>query len=644
MYRQFACARGWAAPSRRTPVRRREGAVALRVLRYALLSVAGLALAAAPAAAAPVAFAQAQQGTLAGWSVRAISDPSASTGSAVRYDGEGSVQVTMTLPADADTITLRVRGDQCAGAPEYTLAVDKADVAQDTAASTSWTERSYSLPLLAGTHSIAIQYTNDHSQLWPDACDRNLYLDAVTVAASGAATPETAAVPAGFVHQSGTQLLDGAGRPLRLRGVNVGGWLAWEGWIWGSGFDYIGESAMLHNLANLVGPDAAEQFRSDVRTNFITDGDFRAMAAYGLNSARVPFNYRLLEDDAQPFTYKQSGWDVLDRVVAAAKRNNVYLVLDLHAAPCGQNSGFTSDYVGPDLLWTSATCLDRTVALWKAIAARYADENIIAGYDLLNEGVAGDAGLLGLYKRLTTAIRQVDRNHTLIYEGNYMAREFGMFTVPLDDNEMLAFHDYPWMVPGQDITARIPAYEAAARRVNAPIWAGEFGQSTSADLQKYVDLFDGDPLIAGWAQWTWKQSPGFPALQTIQHTPASKKLIEWMNNPSRPQPTATEAAQGMSDFIRAIRFENTLHDATLRQVLTRRVAPATLAPGDSSSPAPGRAAKTAVRRRAPVRVRHRRAVQKRRHAGRSRPAAVRRSGRKVSRPSAKKRSTRRARR
>ena len=43
-----------------------------------------------------------------------------------------------------------------------------------------------------------------------------------------------------------------------------------------------------------------------------------------------------------------------------------------------------------------------------------------------------------------------------------------------------------------------------------------------------------------------------------------------MNSPSRPRPSAAEAAQGMSDFVCAIRFANTTHDARLRGILTGR--------------------------------------------------------------------------
>jgi endoglucanase len=573
--------------------------LASRALAFAFLCVAGAALPATPASAAEttVASPEAEQGVLDGWSIRKVADASASGGSAVRYDWAGAVKLDVRLPADAGRIRLRMRGDQCAGAPEYTLTVDKAAVGRGSVTSTSWADRSHDLVLPAGLHSVEVRFTNDYSQ-WRPSCDRNLYLDSIAFSSSGAvALKANPAVPAGFVHQSGTRLVDGAGKPLRLRGVNVGGWLHWEGWMWGQGFDYIGESAMMRNLAGLVGPAAAERFRSDVRANFMTAADFRALSVYGLNVVRVPINYRLLEDDTRPFAYKQSGWDALDQAVAAAKQHNVYLIPDMQAAPCSQTYSFTSDYVGPEYLWSSSACQDRLVAVWKAIAARYANENVIAGYDLLNETVVGDDQLLSLYKRLTAAIRSVDHNHLLIYEGSSVARRFDLFATPLDSNQMLSFHDYAGAFPGQDITARMVAYDAAAKRLNTPVWAGEFGQTAYEDVQKYVDAFDADPLMAGWAQWTWKQSPGFPALQTIQHTAASKKLIDWMNNTSRPRPTDAEATQGTADFVRAIRFENTTHDAKLRGIMQCRVncQPAAVAPTAIPAPQGAPAATTPVR-------------------------------------------------
>jgi aryl-phospho-beta-D-glucosidase BglC (GH1 family) len=342
----------------------------------------------------------------------------------------------------------------------------------------------------------------------------------------------------------------------------------WEGWIWGQGGDYIGQTAMMNNLSSLVGQTAAQQFQQQVYDNFVTGEDFKALSEDGFNVVRVPFNYKLLEDDSQPFVYKQSGWAVLDGLMSEAKASNVYVVLDMHTAPCSQLYSFTSDYVAPNYMWSSAQCQDRMVAMWQAIAARYATQNVIAGYDLLNETMVSDQRLLGLYQRATAAIRQVDPNHLIIYEGNNLASTFGLFTAPLDSNEMLSFHDYGFTKPSQDVTARMPQYDAAATQINAPQWAGEFGQANLATIAHYVSTFNQDPLVAGWADWTWKQSPGNPALQTIQQTPASQLLINWINNTSRPQPTLAQAQQGMSDFITRIQFQNTLPNVQMQQALS----------------------------------------------------------------------------
>jgi aryl-phospho-beta-D-glucosidase BglC (GH1 family) len=557
----------------------------VHALIAALLCLGTLVVSSAPAAAAPttVAVAQATSGTLSGWMVQSIADPSAAAGSAVKYGWSGTVQLNVSIPADADGVTLRVRGDQCAGAPAYTLTIDGAQVASDTVSSTSWTTVASPVSLVAGTHVIQVAFTNPGTQYVPTACSRVLYLDTVSFTSSAPlATPPP--IPAGYVHQSGIGLLDGAGHPIRLRGVNVGGWLEWQGWEWGEGFDYIGESAMMDNLSSLVGTTQADQFRTAVYDNYITTADLHAMAVDGLNVVRVPFNYRMLEDDANPFVYKQSGWDVLDRLVSEAKQANIYLILDMSVAPCSQMYAFISDYVGGPDLWSSFQCQDRMVALWKAVAARYANSNVIAGYDVLNETIIGDGQLLSLYQRVTAAIRSVDPNHMLIYEGNDMARTFTLFSAPLDPNEMLSVHDYPWAFPGQDVSVRMAAWDAAARALNVPIYVGEFGQSSYADDTEYVTNFNNDPNIAAWTEWTWKQAPGYPALQNIQESAAARKLIDWMNNTTRPQPTAAEASQGMSDFINEIRFQNTLPDAQLRAILDAPGPPATAAaPGGAKS-------------------------------------------------------------
>jgi endoglucanase len=369
----------------------------------------------------------------------------------------------------------------------------------------------------------------------------------------------------GFVHQHGTKLLDGNNKPLTLKGVNLGGYLLWEGWIWGKGFDYIGQTAMMNNLSDLVGDDEANQFQKEVYENFITDDDYHTIAASGLNSVRLPFNFRLLEDDAKPGEYKESGWKTLDRNIAEAKKNNVYVVLEMHAAPCGQNIGFTSDYTGPTQMWGNEDCLRRTVNLWQAIANRYNQETTVAGYDLLGEPWTSDRDLLSIYQRITAAIRQEDTNHLLIYEGNYLAHTFDLFDKPLDHNAMLSGHDYIW----GGVKGGIPAMHEASTRLNEPMWIGEFGEAWLPVVRDQVSKYKKEPVIAGWTDWTYKQSPGFSSMETIKKSAAATILIEYINNPKRTKPTPDQAKQGMEDFIHDIKKNNTASNPNVAKALTQ---------------------------------------------------------------------------
>jgi hypothetical protein len=143
----------------------------------------------------------------------------------------------------------------------------------------------------------------------------------------------------GFVHRDGTSVVDGAGRPLRLEGVNLGGWLLWEAWIWGAPLSVLhlkeqSQGSILQRLSAAVGPDAAHDFEARVFREFIDGEDVARIASLGFNVMRVPIGTRSLED---------GGWEVLDRLLDAAERSGVYVVLDLHGAPGGQSPYFIAD-------------------------------------------------------------------------------------------------------------------------------------------------------------------------------------------------------------------------------------------------------------------------------------------------------------
>lgn len=141
--------------------------------------------------------------------------------------------------------------------------------------------------------------------------------------------------------------------------------------------------------------------------------DFQRVHNLGMNAIRFYLNYKTFEDDANPYTYKQSGWDWIDKNVQWAKRNGIFLILNMHV-PQG---GYQSRCEG-GALWTKEENQKRLSALWKAIADRYKDEPQVGAYDILNEPtpLGSMQNWSDLAQSIIDSIRSVDKNHLIVTE------------------------------------------------------------------------------------------------------------------------------------------------------------------------------------------------------------------------------------
>lgn len=371
-----------------------------------------------------------------------------------------------------------------------------------------------------------------------------------------------------MIHRAGTKLLDGDGNPVVLKGVNLGGWLLWEGWIFGGGFN--SQSQIKNRLSMIIGKPETEQFEVDVYRNFVTEADFREIARLGFNVVRLPINHSLLEDDDRPYIYKSEGWRFLDQILDWAEKYQIYVVIDLHGAAGGQNNGFISDPEFGNSLWKSAENKKRTVSLWRAVAGRYQHRRIIAGYDLLNEPkppVGND--LVDLYLDIIRAIRKVDRRHLVILEGGDSARDFSMFTERLDENQMYSFHMYTWFGKAHESQRLATEYTAIASRHDVPLWCGEFGEDQPAEIDRLVTLYNNEQSVSGWAFWTWKKVPNrSPALVTVMPPENWRRLMSWIAHPLlNRKPSKSETQAAMSEFLKAVRMENASLNLQMTKVL-----------------------------------------------------------------------------
>lgn len=355
----------------------------------------------------------------------------------------------------------------------------------------------------------------------------------------------------GFVRLKGKSLVDPSRQPVTLHSVNVGGWLLWEGWMWGGGFTK--ESVIKKRLLDLLGEDAYLSFIKRYYSNYITEKDIALIARRGFNSIRVPFNYRIFnpenEDDI-------NGFSIIDQLISWCKKYKLYVILDMHAAPGGQNNLFISD---PEKikLWDSEQNQQKTYQLWKQIAARYKNDTTVAGYDILNEPDAKNtATLFHFYQELIDSIRSVDNNHLLIIEGNKLAHNFDQFPAKFTDDQIYSYHYYPWFQENNKLKSLNKIISGI--ETDLPFWCGEWGEDTPGNLKEISSLFSTRTNLCGTAFWTWKRvyknNNRYP-VYSITSTADWNRIVSWLTH-GISKPSKEQAAKGIEEFLKAIEIDN----------------------------------------------------------------------------------------
>jgi len=95
----------------------------------------------------------------------------------------------------------------------------------------------------------------------------------------------------GYVTTRGRDIIGPDGKPLLLRGINLGNWMVPEGYMFK--FDSATSPRLINGvIRELLGPEDARAFWKDFRNNYITKEDIEFIHSLGLNSVRIPFNWR----------------------------------------------------------------------------------------------------------------------------------------------------------------------------------------------------------------------------------------------------------------------------------------------------------------------------------------------------------------
>lgn len=321
----------------------------------------------------------------------------------------------------------------------------------------------------------------------------------------------------GFVQARGTNLYDGAGDLLQLKGVNLGNWFIQEPWMslasvgsfeTGVYTQRRGRAAMRQN-PNLTEAQA-EELEQLYLHSYIRESDFQTISALGMNVVRIPFSYMNLEKDG---ALRQDAFDRLDWAVSMCEKYGLYAILDLHGGHGSQNMDHHSGDDAHFDLYGNAENEARTEALWRAIAEHYRGNRTVAGYDLLNEPRRrphryGGRVNFDYYDRLYRAVRKVDSDHLIFIE---------CFSFPVNGarigrygwkNICIEYHIYNLTPFSQKTCLRF--YKALHNWMGyrTPVYIGEWNAyGRKKDWQTYFAYFD----AMGWSftSWTYKTNSYF---------------------------------------------------------------------------------------------------------------------------------------
>lgn len=322
------------------------------------------------------------------------------------------------------------------------------------------------------------------------------------------------------LHVEGKNLVDPSGKVITLKGVNAGNWHVIEFWMLGlSGVpgnppDQFGLEEL---LTKRFGEAEKDRLMDVYHASWITERDFSLMPSFGFNLVRLPMNYRMMEDDRNPYRLKKDAWKWIDRAVSLSEKNGMYIILDMHGAQGGQSPYDHTGHSDQNHLKDSPDDQKRLAWLWGEIAKRYRDRNAVVAYDTFNEpyGMPKDAQVK-TFRQCYDSIRKVDPDKLIFAHGHY--DNFDHYGDPKANgwrNVGFQMHFYPGLFgngsPNLKTQARhlnsLDGWGKKVSALNVPFLVGEmnvvFDSAGGAEMMRRT--FEKHAAM-GWmtTMWAWK--------------------------------------------------------------------------------------------------------------------------------------------
>jgi hypothetical protein len=227
------------------------------------------------------------------------------------------------------------------------------------------------------------------------------------------------------------------------------------------------------------GYDDPEVWGSGPLGPVFTQDDFDALAKAGANF--VVLSHAGIFDDRSPYSFNMGVQDNLDRFISMAEEADLFVVIAFRTGPgrsefaffgVEEDDEFGMSHLNNDV-WTDDAAQAGWAKMWKQAAARYKDNPVVIGYDLMVEPDAN--GFLDIYEpedfypdykgtthdwnrmssNIIKSIREVDEETPIIVGGLSWSNVRWLQSIEPtgDDRTVYAVHQY---APQQEYTHQCP--------------------------------------------------------------------------------------------------------------------------------------------------------------------------------------------
>ena len=153
------------------------------------------------------------------------------------------------------------------------------------------------------------------------------------------------AIGQGFLKCNGQKIVDSTGKNVLLRAMGLGGWMLQEGYMLKMDAFASDQYQIRGKIEGLIGKENTDTFYTKWQANYMQKADIELLKSYGFNSIRVPFHYNLFTQPIENETVRgqntwiETGFALTDTLLTWCRENQMYVILDMHAAPGGQGHG-----------------------------------------------------------------------------------------------------------------------------------------------------------------------------------------------------------------------------------------------------------------------------------------------------------------